>query len=107
MQSSQEIQELCKLVRHHILTSTTHAGSGHPTSSLSAVELITTLFFSGPYHYNIDEPHILNNDRFILSKGHASPLLYALYRVAGALTDDDLMKLRDHNSRLEGHPTPL
>jgi len=107
MQSSQEIQELCKLVRHHILTSTTHAGSGHPTSSLSAVELITTLFFSGPYHYNIDEPHILNNDRFILSKGHASPLLYALYRVAGVLTDDDLMKLRDHNSRLEGHPTPL
>ncbi len=112
MQSVQEIQELCKSVRHHILASTTHAGSGHPTSSLSAVELVTTLFFLGSpagglFHYNIDEPHLLTNDRFILSKGHASPLLYALYRVAGALTDDDLTKLREHNSRLEGHPSPL
>ena len=107
MQSTQEIQELCKLVRHYILTSTTNAGSGHPTSSLSAVELITTLFFSGYFHSDINEPHSFANDRFILSKGHASPLLYALYRVAGALTDDDMVKLRDHNSRLEGHPTPL
>lgn len=107
MQSAQEVRELCKLVRHHILTSTTNAGSGHPSSSLSAVELITTLFFSGHFHYDINQPHSLDNDRFILSKGHASPLLYALYRVAGALTDDDLLKLRDHNSRLEGHPTPL
>ncbi len=107
MHSLDELKELCKLVRYHILTATTHAGSGHPSSSLSAVELITTLFFSGIYHYDINEPHAISNDRFILSKGHASPLLYALYRVAGALTDDDLMKLRDHNSRLEGHPTPL
>lgn len=107
MQSTQDIHELSKLVRHHIITSTTHAGSGHPSSALSAVELMTTLFFGGNFKQDILQPHSLSNDKFILSKGHASPLLYALYRVAGALTDDDLMKLRDHNSRLEGHPTPL
>lgn len=107
MQSVVEIQELCKLVRYHILTSTTHAGSGHPSSALSAVELITTLFFSDYFKQDVSQPRSLSNDKFILSKGHASPLLYALYRVAGALTDDDLMKLRDHNSRLEGHPSPL
>jgi len=107
MQSTQEIKELCKLVRHHIVTSTTRAGSGHPSSSLSAVELMTTLFFGGFFKQDISKPHDLNNDRFILSKGHASPLLYSLYRVAGALTDDDLNRLRNHSSRLEGHPTPL
>lgn len=107
MQSTQEIQELSKLVRHYIITSTTHAGSGHPTSSLSAVELVTTLFFGGHFKQDVAQPHELHNDKFILSKGHASPLLYSLYRVAGALTDSDLEKLRDANSRLEGHPTPL
>lgn len=107
MQSTQEIQELCKLVRHHILTSTTDAGSGHPSSSLSAVELMATLFFGGFFKQDISQPHYLNNDRFILSKGHASPLLYSIYRVAGVLTDNDLAKLRKHNSKLEGHPTPL
>lgn len=107
MQSTQEIQDLCKLVRHYILTSTTHAGSGHPTSSLSAVELVTTLFFGGYFKQDVAQPHNLHNDKFVLSKGHASPLLYSLYRVAGALTDSDLEKLREANSRLEGHPTPL
>ncbi len=107
MQSTQELKELCKLVRHHIITSTTNAGSGHPSSSLSAVELMTTLFFGGVFKQNISKPHDLGNDKLILSKGHASPLLYSLYRVAGAITDDDLAKLRKHNSMLEGHPTPL
>ncbi len=107
MQSTQELQDLCKLVRYHIITSTTHAGSGHPSSALSAVELMSTLFFGGSFKQDVSKPHDLNNDRFILSKGHAAPLLYSLYRVAGALTDDNLDKLRDHNSRLEGHPSPL
>lgn len=107
MDQKEMIESLCKQIRAHILTSTTHAGSGHPTSSLSAVELITALFFGGYFRQDIAKPHDLRNDRFILSKGHAAPLLYALYRVAGALTEEDLMKLRDAYSRLEGHPTPL
>lgn len=101
------LESLCRRIRAEILTSTTHAGSGHPTSSLSAVELAATLFFGGYFHQDIAKPHDLRNDRFILSKGHAAPLLYALYQVAGALTEEDLLKLRDAYSRLEGHPTPL
>ncbi len=106
-----KLSELCKLVRYDILTSTTAAWSGHPTSSLSAVELVVTLFFGGPpdggfFHQDLENPHEWYNDRFVLSKGHASPLLYSLYQVAGALTHEELMKLRTFNSPLEGHPTP-
>ncbi len=107
MDQLSNLESLCRSIRSDILTATTHAGSGHPTSSLSAVELITTLFFGGYFRQDIAKPHDLRNDRFIFSKGHAAPLLYALYRVAGALTEEDLMKLRDAYSRLEGHPTPL
>lgn len=107
MDQLSNLESLCRTIRSDILTATTHAGSGHPTSSLSAVELIATLFFGGYFRQDIAKPHDLRNDRFILSKGHAAPLLYALYRVAGALTEEDLMKLRDAYSRLEGHPTPL
>ncbi len=89
--------KLCQAIRYDILTSTTEAGSGHPTSSLSAVELITTLFFAGFYQ---------DRDHFILSKGHASPLLYSLYHRAGAIDSKKLMTLRKFGSVLEGHPTP-
>ncbi len=106
MSNLQHLQDLSKLIRYDILTSTTQAGSGHPTSSLSAVELMTTLFFGGYYHYNLKNPQNLANDRFVLSKGHASPLLYSLYHVAGAITYEELMTLRQFGSRLEGHPTP-
>ncbi len=97
---------LCKLVRYDILTATARAGSGHPTSSLSAVELIVTLFFGGFFHQDLKNPQQWNNDRFILSKGHASPLLYSLYQAAGAITLEELLTLRQFNSPLEGHPTP-
>ncbi len=88
---------LCRSIRHDILASTTAAGSGHPTSSLSAVELMTTLFFGGFYN---------SNDRVIFSKGHAAPLLYALYHQAGKISDKELLTLRQFDSVLEGHPTP-
>jgi len=101
-----KLHNLCKLIRYDILSSTTAAGSGHPTSSLSAVELMTTLFFGGFLKYNLKEPKNICNDRVIFSKGHASPLLYALYHAAGVLTHEDLLKLRTFDSPLEGHPTP-
>ncbi len=101
-----KIQKLCRLIRYDILTSTTAAGSGHPTSSLSAVELMTTLFFGGFLRYDLENPENAANDRTIISKGHASPLLYSLYHAAGAISYDELMTLRKFGSRLEGHPTP-
>lgn len=101
-----KIQSFCRLIRYDILTSTTTAGSGHPTSSLSAVELMATLFFGGFLKYDLKEPKNICNDRVIFSKGHASPLLYALYHAAGVLKYEDLLKLRTFDSPLEGHPTP-
>ena len=98
--------DLCTLLRYDILTSTTAAGSGHPTSSLSAVELMGALFFDGFLHYDLKDPQSIYNDRIIFSKGHAAPLLYSLYHVAGAITEKELLTLRQFGSRLEGHPTP-
>ena len=78
-----ELFSLTQLLRYDILTSTSAAGSGHPTSSLSAVELMTALWFDGHFHYDPKDPKYIFNDRMIFSKGHASPLLYSLYRAAG------------------------
>ena len=87
------------------LTMTSIAGSGHPTSALSAADLVATLFFYG-MHYDPYNPTSPNNDRFILSKGHAAPILYAAWKEVGLLTDNDLMTYRTFDSVLEGHPTP-
>jgi transketolase len=100
------LEKLAKLVRYYIITATTKAGSGHPTSSLSAVELTTGLMFGGFFLYDPDRPALPNNDRFVLSKGHASPLLYALWAVAGQVTEEELLQYRVFGSPLEGHPTP-
>lgn len=100
------LERLAKLVRYYILVATTKAGSGHPTSSLSAADLITTLMFGGFFLYDAARPHLANNDRFVLSKGHASPLLYALWTVAGQVTEEELLSYRRFGSPLEGHPTP-
>jgi len=100
-----KLEEISKLLRYYILTSTTEAGSGHPTSSLSAVELMATLFFGGYLKYNLEDPTFLNNDRIIFSKGHASPLYYSLWTAAKAIDSNELMNLRKLNSDLEGHPT--
>ncbi|MBI3366624.1 transketolase, partial [Candidatus Roizmanbacteria bacterium] len=101
-----KLKSLCTLLRYDILTSTTEAGSGHPTTSLSAVELLGTLFFGGFLHYDLDHPKNLLNDKVIFSKGHASPLLYSLYHVAGTILYEELMSLRKFDSVLEGHPSP-
>jgi transketolase len=101
-----ELKKLAALIRYYILAATTAAGSGHPTSSLSATELMTALFFGGFFRYNTDHPEHPNNDRLIFSKGHASPLFYALWAAAGKLSEDELVKTyRQFGSPLEGHPT--
>ncbi|QQS44651.1 transketolase [Candidatus Roizmanbacteria bacterium] len=103
--SQNNLPELTKLIRSNIITSTTKAGSGHPTTSLSAVEIMTVLWFGGYLHYDFDDPKYIFNDRMIFSKGHASPLLYSLYQAAGKITTEELLSLRKFTSRLEGHPT--
>src|SRR5260221_532483 len=83
----------------------TAAGSGHPTSCCSAADIVAALFF-GHMRYDPKNPRYYNNDRFILSKGHAAPLLYAAWAETGLFPTDDLLKLRQLGSDLEGHPTP-
>jgi transketolase len=102
-----QLVKLSKLVRYYILAATTRAGSGHPTSCLSATELICGLLFGGIFRYDTNRPKHPNNDRLIFSKGHASPLYYAMWAAAGALSlsEDDLMTYRKFGSPLEGHPT--
>lgn len=99
-----QLFDLTKRIRHDILTITTTAGSGHPSSSLSAVELMTVLFFKH-LKYDLKDPQNPNNDRVIFSKGHASPLYYSLYAAAGAITPEELLAYRTFDSVLEGHPT--
>jgi len=111
MTDLEKLKKICQLVRRDILTATTMAGSGHPTSCFSAVELMVALFFGGPpagefFRYDLNHPQSIFNDRIIFSKGHAAPLLYALYHAAGALSDQEILTLRQFNSNLEGHPTP-
>src|SRR5207248_9780382 len=87
------------------IAATTAAGSGHPTSRCAAADLVAALFF-GHMRFDPKNPHYHNNDRFILSKGHAAPLLYAAWAEAGFFPTEDLLKLRQLGSDLEGHPTP-
>lgn len=105
MEKISDWQEKAKLLRKLSLTSTTTAGSGHPTSCLSATDLMTVLF-DKYFTYDLSNPLNLTNDRLVFSKGHAAPLFYALYAVAGAFPLDELQTLRQFGSRLEGHPTP-
>ena len=99
------LPEIAKLLRYYCLVSTSAAGSGHLTSSLSAVELMTVLYFGGFLKYDLKNPDHPDNDRVIFSKGHAAPLFYSLYAVAGKLTEADLKTLRHIDSPLEGHPS--
>ena len=80
--------------------------SGHPTSSMSAADLAAVLL-AKYLHYDFDTPHNPNNDHLVFSKGHASPLLYSLYKAAGAITDEEFLSFRKFGSRLEGHPVPV
>ncbi len=101
-----KLEKLAKLIRYWSLVSTTEAGSGHPTSSLSAADLMTSLLFGGAFRFDADKPKHPNNDRLIFSKGHASPLFYSLWLAAGKVTGQEMMTLRKFGSPLEGHPTP-
>ncbi|MCS7168338.1 MAG: transketolase [Gemmatales bacterium] len=98
------LREKALTIRRHIIRMTTKAGSGHPTSSLSAVEVVVALYFGGLLRYRAQEPSWPQRDRFILSKGHAAPLLYAVLAEAGYFPVEQLDTLRQIGSPLEGHP---
>jgi transketolase len=98
-------RELAQQLRVDSVRATSAAGSGHPTSAMSAADLMAVLL-EKYLRYDFSRPDDPNNDHLIFSKGHASPLLYALYTAAGAISDDELLSLRRFGSRLEGHPSP-
>ena len=99
------LKNIATQLRIDSVRSTSEAGSGHPTSCLSAAEIVATLFFS-EMHYDPKNPQDPDNDRFVLSKGHAAPILYAAWAEAGLFPREELLKLRRIDSDLEGHPTP-
>jgi transketolase len=98
-------KELAAQLRVDSIRCTTAAGSGHPTSGMSAADLMAVLL-AKYLHYDWLDPRAGHNDRLIFSKGHACPLLYAMYKAAGVITDQELLSLRKLGSRLEGHPNP-
>jgi transketolase len=99
-------RDLGQQLRVDSIRSSSAAGSGHPTSSMSAADLMAVLI-SKHLHYDFGAPDDPGNDHLIFSKGHASPLLYAIYKAAGAVSDEEMLTFRRQGSRLEGHPTPL
>jgi transketolase len=101
----ESLKSIAHQLRIHSIAATTAAGSGHPTSCCSAADLVAALFF-GQMRYDAKNPHYHNNDRFILSKGHAAPLLYAAWAETGLFPVEELLKLRQFGNDLEGHPTP-
>ncbi|BBC31682.1 Transketolase [Streptomyces graminofaciens] len=103
--NTRQLTELAQQLRVDSVRASAAAGSGHPTSSMSAAELMAVLL-ARHLHYDFERPQHPANDRFVLSKGHASPLLYSMYKAAGAINDTELLTFRRLGSRLEGHPTP-
>ncbi|MCP2365086.1 transketolase [Nonomuraea thailandensis] len=101
----QYLAELAAQLRVDSVRAAAEAGSGHPTSSMSAADLMAVLF-ACHLRYDFDNPANPANDHLIFSKGHASPLLYSLYKAAGVISDEELLSFRRRGSRLEGHPTP-
>ena len=99
------VRNIATQLRIDCIRSTTAAGSGHPTTCMSAAEIVATLFF-GEMSYDPKDPGNADNDRFVLSKGHAAPVLYAAWAEAGLFPREELLKLRQIGSDLEGHPTP-
>ena len=101
--NTKELSPICRQVRRDIITMTANAGSGHPGGSLSAVELMTSVFFN---HMRVDpqNPHDPNRDRFVLSKGHAAPCYYAVLAAKGFISRDEYANFRQLHSILQGHP---
>jgi transketolase len=105
MSDAERWRELGQQLRVDSIRAAAVTSSGHPTSSMSAADLMAVLM-SKYLHYDFDRPDDPRNDHLVFSKGHASPLLYSMYKAAGAITDDELLTFRKFGSRLEGHPTP-
>src|SRR5215469_16043985 len=103
--TAETLSGIANQLRIDSITATTAAGSGHPTSCCSAADLVAALFF-GHMRFDPNDPKYANNDRFILSKGHAAPLLYSVWAELGVIKREHLTTLRELNSDLEGHPTP-
>jgi transketolase len=101
-----DLHELAQQLRVDSVRAAAGTKSGHPTSSMSAADLMAVLL-AKYLRYDFEAPKNPANDHLIFSKGHASPLLYSLYRAAGALSEDELLTFREFGSRLEGHPTPV
>jgi transketolase len=99
-------QELGQQLRVDAVRASAKAGSGHPTSSMSAADLAAVLL-AAHFRYDYDDPKSPANDRLVFSKGHASPLVYGLFRAAGALSEEEFGTYRQFGSRLQGHPTPV
>jgi transketolase len=99
------LRELGQQLRVDSVRASAAAGSGHPTSSMSAADLMAVLI-TRHLRYNVSAPDDPNNDHIVLSKGHASPLLYSVFKAIGAISDEELLSFRRLGSRLEGHPTP-
>jgi len=100
----EQLNEIARDLRLDILDMTTKAGSGHPSSSFSAVEILTAIYFGGILNYRPDDPWWQGRDRFIMSKGHAAPLLYAVLARAGYFDRQLLGELRQIDSPVQGHP---
>ncbi|MGB9862487.1 MAG: transketolase [Candidatus Saccharicenans sp.] len=105
MASISVLEKIAKRLRIHSLRMTTAAGSGHPTTCLSSAEIMACLFFH-EMRFNPKDPFAWENDEFVLSKGHAAPILWAAYAEAGLIPQESLLDLRKITSDLEGHPTP-
>lgn len=101
----QAYKDLAAQLRADSIRCTTAAGSGHPTSGMSAADFLAVLAISY-LKYDFQNPRMPNNDHLLFSKGHACPVLYALYKAVGAISDEELLTLRQFGSKLEGHPTP-
>jgi transketolase len=105
MNETEHWRELGQQLRVDSIRSSAVPKSGHPTSSMSAADLMAVLL-AKYLHYDFDSPDDPRNDHLVFSKGHASPLLYSMYKAAGAITDEELLTFRKFGSRLQGHPTP-
>ncbi|KAI8772034.1 transketolase [Biomphalaria glabrata] len=104
-QTIQSLKDIANKLRIHSIEATNASNSGHPSSCCSAAEVMSVLFFN-TMRYTIKEPRHPNNDRFVLSKGHAAPILYAAWAETGLFPTSELLELRKLTSDLEGHPTP-
>ncbi|MBV9334498.1 MAG: transketolase [Solirubrobacterales bacterium] len=106
MQDAAFCRELGQQLRVDSIRASDAAGSGHPTSSMSAADLVAVLL-AKHLHYDFGRPDDPRNDHLIFSKGHASPLYYSALKATGAISDEELLTFRQFGSRLEGHPTPV